>query len=219
MIRRTFKGADTYIWGKNKMAKAAKKKKAARKPAKKVTRKPAKKATRKPAKKAARKATKKKPSKKAAKRTSSKKATKKKTAARKSTRRTTPKAGSSKWVPGHPYPEPKVKRIRTAKGRRPYFFDDPNIDKLLAMIMALTGEVSVIRERLDTHERLAQKKKMPTHQAIEDYKPDDVTEAFRAQWRADYIARILRIVQVELDQITRGETEKDYDKIVDEVSK
>jgi hypothetical protein len=204
---------------KRKSKGTAKKKKAARKPAKKAARKPAKKAARKPAKKAARKAAKKKPTKKAAKRTPAKKASKKKTAARKSTRRAAPKAASSKWIPGHPYPEPKVKRIRTAKGRRPYFFDDPNIDKLLAMIMALTGEVSVIRERLDTHERLAQKKKVPTHQAIEDYKPDDVTEAFRAQWRADYIARILRIVQVELDQITRGETEKDYDKIVEEVSK
>ncbi|NQV81188.1 MAG: hypothetical protein HQ495_11595, partial [Alphaproteobacteria bacterium] len=166
------------------MAKAAKKKskgaakrpakkaakKAARKPAKKTVRKVAKKAARKPAKKAARKAVKK-PAKKAA--------------ARKSTRRAAkPKASSTKWIPGHPYPEPKVKRIRTAKGRRPYFFDDPNIDKLLAMIMALTGEVSVIRERVDTHERLAQGKKWASHQAIEDYKPDDVTEAFRAQWRA-----------------------------------
>ena len=203
---------------KRKSKGGAKKKKATRKPAKKATRKPAKKATRKPAKKAARKAAKKKPAKKAATRKPAKKAAKKKASARKSARRAAPKT-SSKWIPGHPYPEPKVKRIRTAKGRRPYFFDDPNIDKLLAMIMALTGEVSVIRERLDTHERLAQKKKAPTHQAIEDYKPDDVTEAFRAQWRADYIARILRIVQVELDQITRGETEKDYDKIVEEVSK
>ena len=193
------------------MAKAAKRK------SKGVAKK--KQSARKPAKKAARKAAKKKPARKPAKRTPAKKASKKKTAARKSTRRAAPKAATSKWIPGHPYPEPKVKRIRTAKGRRPYFFDDPNIDKLLAMIMALTGEVSVIRERLDTHERLAQKKKVPTHQAIEDYKPDDVTEAFRAQWRADYIARILRIVQVELDQITRGETDKDYDKIVDEVSK
>jgi hypothetical protein len=200
---------------KRKSKGAAKKKKVARKPAKKAARKPAKKAARKPAKKAARKTAKKKPAKKKA----AKKTAKKKATARKSTRRAAPKAASGKWIPGHPYPEPKVKRIRTAKGRRPYFFDDPNIDKLLAMIMALTGEVSVIRERLDTHERLAQKKKMPTHQAIEDYKPDDVTEAFRAQWRADYIARILRIVQVELDQITRGETEKDYDKIVEEVSK
>ena len=195
---------------KKKSKGAAKKKKAVRKPAKKAARKPA----RKPAKKAARK-----PAKKAARKPAKKKAAKKKATARKSTRRAAPKASSSKWIPGHPYPEPKVKRIRTAKGRRPYFFDDPNIDKLLAMIMALTGEVSVIRERLDTHERLAQKKKWASHQAIEDYKPDDITEAFRAQWRADYIARILRIVQVELDQITRGETEKDYDKIVEEISK
>ena len=193
------------------MAKAAKRKSKGAAKKKQSARKPAKKAARKPAKK--------KPARKTAKRTPAKKASKKKTAARKSTGRAAPKAATSKWIPGHPYPEPKVKRIRTAKGRRPYFFDDPNIDKLLAMIMALTGEVSVIRERLDTHERLAQKKKVPTHQAIEDYKPDDVTEAFRAQWRADYIARILRIVQVELDQITRGETDKDYDKIVDEVSK
>jgi hypothetical protein len=182
------------------MAKAAKKK--SKKPAKKAASKPAKKAAKKPAKKAVKKAA-------------------KKATARKSTRRAAskPAASSTKWIPGHPYPEPKVKRIRTAKGRRPYFFDDPNIDKLLAMIMALAGEVSVIRERMDTHERLAQKKAWATHQAIEDYKPDDVTEAFRAQWRADYIARILRIVQVELDQITRGESEKDYDKIVEEVSK
>ncbi|MEQ8248840.1 MAG: hypothetical protein RID42_14280 [Alphaproteobacteria bacterium] len=201
------------------MAKAAKKKSkgAAKSPAKKSVKKAAKKAARKPAKKAAAKKVARKPAKKAARPA---KAAKKATA-RKSTRRAgaTSKASSTKWIPGHPYPEPKVKRIRTAKGRRPYFFDDPNIDKLLAMIMALTGEVSVIRERLDTHERLAQSKKWASHQAIEDYKPDDVTEAFRAQWRADYIARILRIVQVELDQITRGETEKDYDKIVEEVSK
>ncbi len=126
---------------------------------------------------------------------------------------------NSSWIPGHPHPEPKVKRIRTAKGRRPYFFDDPNIDKLLAMIMALTGEVSVLRERLDTHERLAQKKKWASHQSIEDYEPDDITEAFRAQWRSEFIARVLRIVQVELDQITREKQDKEYDEIVKEVSK
>jgi len=115
-------------------------------------------------------------------------------------------------------PAPQIKRIRTAKGRRPYFFDDPNIDKLLAMIMALTGEVSVIRERLDTHERLAEKKKFATSDNIEAYKPTEAVEQWRVQWRADYIARILRIVQVELDQLTM-QSDKDYDKIVEEVSK
>ena len=145
-------------------------------------------------------------------------AKKKSTSAKKAAKQPGKRAGT-RHIPGHAYPEPEARRVRTAKGRRPYFFDDPNIDKLLAMIMALAGEVSVIRERMDTHERLAQKKKWATHEAIEDYEPDEITEAFRAQWRADYIGRILRIIQVELDHIASGETHEDYDEIVEEVSK
>ena len=99
------------------------------------------------------------------------------------------------------------------------FFDDPNIDKLLAMIMALAGEVSVVRERLDTHERLATKKKWASHQEIEGYEPNDIAEAFRAQWRSEFIARVLRIVQVELDQISREDSDKEYEQIIEEVSK
>ena len=45
---------------------------------------------------------------------------------------------------------------RKAKGRRPTYFDDPENDKLLAIVMALAGEVSVLRDRLDTVERLAE---------------------------------------------------------------
>ena len=193
------------------MAKAVKKTKKTK--AKKTVRK---KVIKTPRKKAGKTVTKKSPRKKAGKsirKKISKKSPRKKASISKN------KNKSSTWKPGHPHPEPKVKRIRTAKGRRPYFFDDPNIDKLLAMIMALTGEVSVLRERIDTHERLAAKKKWSSHQAIEDYEPDNITEAFRSQWRSEFIARVLRIVQVELDQISRESEEKEYEKIVEEVSK
>tara|TARA_Y100000590_G_scaffold468126_2_gene649634 strand:+ start:3502 stop:4053 length:552 start_codon:yes stop_codon:yes gene_type:complete len=162
---------------------------------------------------------KKKSTKSKSKKPASKKITRKKSVKLSARKTSSKKKNKSSWIPGHPHPEPKVKRIRTAKGRRPYFFDDPNIDKLLAMIMALAGEVSVIRERLDTHERLATKKKFASHQAIEDYDPDDIAEAFRSQWRSEFIARVLRIVQVELDQISREEGDKEYEKIIDEVSK
>jgi hypothetical protein len=47
---------------------------------------------------------------------------------------------------------------KTAKGKRPVYFEDPQVDKLLAMVIALTGEVSVLRERLDTLERLLETK-------------------------------------------------------------
>ena len=43
---------------------------------------------------------------------------------------------------------------RKAKGERPYFFDDPNVDKLVSMIMGLAGETSVLMDRVDTIERL-----------------------------------------------------------------
>ena len=114
---------------------------------------------------------------------------------------------------------PPIKRIRTAKGRRPYFFDDPNIDRLLAMIMALTGEVSVIRERLDIHERLAEAKRVPTPKNVEAYQPTEAVDHWRDQWRADYVARILRVVTDELERIKMQGSDRDYDKIVEEVSK
>ena len=43
---------------------------------------------------------------------------------------------------------------RKAKGQRPTFFDDPDTDKLVSMLMGLAGEVSVMRDRMDTIERL-----------------------------------------------------------------
>jgi hypothetical protein len=47
---------------------------------------------------------------------------------------------------------------RKAKGKRPVYFNDPENDKLLAITMAVAGELSVLRERLDTIERLARAK-------------------------------------------------------------
>ena len=112
-----------------------------------------------------------------------------------------------------------IKRIRTAKGRRPYFFDDPNIDRLIAMLMALVAEVSVIRERLDTHERLAQENRVATPDAIENYEPTDDILQERADWRERYIGRILRIQTDELERVARQESDENIEDIIREVSR
>jgi hypothetical protein len=59
-----------------------------------------------------------------------------------------------------------------AKGRRPDYFEDPAIDRLLSLAMALTAEVSVLRERLDTVERLLEVKGGLNRADIESYMPD-----------------------------------------------
>lgn len=90
---------------------------------------------------------------------------------------------------------------KKAKGKRPIYLDDPQIDKLLAIVMALAGEVSVLRERLDSVERLAQTKGLFSIEEIETYQPDEVVAKSREQWRTDYIARVLRAVQEEADAV------------------
>ena len=92
----------------------------------------------------------------------------------------------------------QVKLPRTAKGERPYFFEDPAVDKLLAMLMGLAGEVSVMRDRLDTVERLAEEKGLFGQADIEAYQPTPAVLAARVERREAFLNEITRIIQVEL---------------------
>lgn len=91
-----------------------------------------------------------------------------------------------------------------AAGRRPYFFDDRDVDRLLAIVWAMAGELAVTRERLDTVERLLEGRALLPRDQIESYRPDPVAAAERGQWQIDYIARLLRILQQEVDAMQRG---------------
>jgi predicted nucleic acid-binding Zn-ribbon protein len=91
---------------------------------------------------------------------------------------------------------------KKAKGKRPIYLDDAHNDKLLAMVMALVGEVSVLHERLDTLERLTQAKGILSMEEIEAYQPDEQVAQEREQWRREYIARVLRVVQEEVDSLS-----------------
>lgn len=107
---------------------------------------------------------------------------------------------------------------RKAKGKRPTFFNDPQIDTVMGIVMALAGEVSVLRERLDSVERLAAAKGLFTQDDIEAYRPDDAVMAERERWRAEYIERVLRVVHQELEETDRGETTESYQAAVRAVS-
>ena len=105
-------------------------------------------------------------------------------------------------------PVAPVRRRRTAKGRRPFFFEDPNTDKLLSMVAALAGEVAVLRQRLDTHERIAELRQLFTIEDIETFSPDQPTSDARARWREEYLQRVYRILELQYTQpeLQREET-------------
>lgn len=91
------------------------------------------------------------------------------------------------------------------KGKRPDFLGDPDKERLLSMVMALTGEVSVLRERLDTVERLLEQAGTVKRDAIESYRPDAEAGRERGLMIREFIVRVLRGPQQTMEAMTRDE--------------
>ncbi len=89
-------------------------------------------------------------------------------------------------------------RVAYVRHGRPVFFDDPAVDKLLAINMALLGEICVLRERLDTHERLAAARGLFDAAAVEAYSPDATAERERAALRERAVERALSVLTEEV---------------------
>jgi len=91
-----------------------------------------------------------------------------------------------------------------AKGKRPQYFEDPAIDRTLSILMALIGEVSVMRERLDTIERLLEDKDTISRADIENYEPDTKAGRERGMLTKEYIARVMRGVQQDMEALAQA---------------
>jgi len=81
-------------------------------------------------------------------------------------------------------------------GKRPYFLT-PEVERVMAITMAVAQELAVTRERMDTLERLLEQKGVVSRDEIETFAPNPDEAAARGLWVQEYLARILRIVQQE----------------------
>ena len=115
-----------------------------------------------------------------------------------SRRRAAPKAAAAPQAAAAP--PPRVARI--AKGKKPQYFSDPAIDKLLWMTLTLMEELSVTRDRLDTVERLLEASRVLKQRDVEGYRPGSAAAAQRAARRAAYVDRVMRAAQSELEELT-----------------
>ncbi len=96
--------------------------------------------------------------------------------------------------------EPSSRRPRKATGPdRPTYLGAADVDKVMAVLLALVAEVAAIRERLDTHERIALQGRAPAPDLVEAYAPDPQTEAAREAWRDAYIRRMFRVLTEDLE--------------------
>ncbi|MGE0581635.1 MAG: hypothetical protein AB7P31_05845 [Steroidobacteraceae bacterium] len=118
-----------------------------------------------------------------------------------------------------PSRKPPVRIKRVAKGKRPQYFSDPAIDKLLWVTVTLAQELAVTRDRLDAVERLLGARGVLKAGAVDAYAPSPAITAERDQARAAFIARILRIVKAEVEEVTGEGQPRSQQDVVDAVSR
>ena len=80
---------------------------------------------------------------------------------------------------------------RVHKGRRSVP-GDPRIDTLMNMVLSLTSEVAVLRERIDAHERLAKNGGIPTPENVDAYVPDETAQEARTAQRERLLNKVCR---------------------------
>jgi hypothetical protein len=111
-----------------------------------------------------------------------------------------------------------MSRTRAPRGIKPHYFADPATDKLLQIVIALAGELSVTRDRLDLIERLAARRGLFEAGDLEAFDLSQAETAEREANRAEFIARILRALQQELAEIADPRA-KGFDELVRELGR
>lgn len=92
---------------------------------------------------------------------------------------------------------------RVPKGKRARFYKTDGVDELFAIIVALTAEVSTLAERLQTLEKVLEKSRKISKQAVEKYKFNDEDLTARTVAREALIERVFQALEASVAQKRR----------------
>tara|TARA_B110000438_G_scaffold232003_1_gene227544 strand:- start:4501 stop:4797 length:297 start_codon:yes stop_codon:yes gene_type:complete len=95
--------------------------------------------------------------------------------------------------------EKKITLPRVAKGKNLVYLDDSSVDNILAMVMTLTQEISVLTDRLDTIEHIMAKNDQINLKDIDSFEPDLQLQEQRSKRRKSLLKRVLLPIEKALD--------------------
>lgn len=107
---------------------------------------------------------------------------------------------------------------RNARGKRPHFYEAPGMDEAMSMIMVLANELSVVRDRLDTVERVAAAKGVVLEDEIEAYEPDQAVLEARELRRQDFLTRLFYLARKNAAELASDDSEDRYSKALDDIA-
>lgn len=109
--------------------------------------------------------------------------------------------------------------IRNPKGKRPHFYDTQGMDQAMSMILVLASELMVMRDRLDTVERVAAAKGVLLDEEIEAYQPDQAVLEAREERRQQFLERLYYLARKDAAELAAADTGERYQSMLDEIAK
>jgi hypothetical protein len=108
--------------------------------------------------------------------------------------------------------------IRHARGKRPEFYGTPGLDHAMSMIMVLASELNVLRDRLDSAERVAKAQGLDLAAGIEALQLDQQALEEREAWRQDFFARLFYLTTKDAAEAAEAQTTDAYNRTIEEVA-
>lgn len=109
-------------------------------------------------------------------------------------------------------------RVQRPLGSQPLIHDNATVDALGTMVIALLGEVAVLRDRIDAHERLNAAGGGFGRGEVDGYLPDAPVAAERTAYRNAIYDRVLGAARDRLMPEALRQGQRDYEQVMDDVS-
>jgi hypothetical protein len=107
---------------------------------------------------------------------------------------------------------------RTVRGRRPDFYPAQGMDQAMSMIMVLAQEFAVLRERVDTIERVAAGKGVFLAEDIEAFVPDQAVLEGRELWRQEFFERLFYLLHQQAAEAAGGDTAERFEETLAKIA-
>jgi hypothetical protein len=109
--------------------------------------------------------------------------------------------------------------IRDAKGKRPQFYEAPGLDDAMSMIMVLANELSVLRDRLDSAERVHAAKGLDLSAEIEALVLDQAALEAREARRQDFLGRLFYLARKDATEAAQADTAERFRSTIEDIAK
>jgi len=107
---------------------------------------------------------------------------------------------------------------RHSRGKRPRFYTTAGMDDAMSMVIVLAQELSVLRDRVDSIERVSANRGIDLAKEIDALVLDQTALEARELRRHQLFERLYYLVRKEAHELEQAESKQRYDEIIKETA-